>query len=301
MRITILILTISLQISAQRNCSLAYNEIYSLQRKSHSVIEDKDKPLSQRIRESKRLARRAIDVAYESLNNKECNKYSAIFDRVIELHIQMGKPNRAKRIACNRLNKLTPEWKGLSGRINPKFLSVLARISNYRRSESFYRRVKKYKGIPSVCGTVTYDEKVESLYWTAKELLDHYGQIYCLKFLQSSTLIINEDQNTAKEHWIKIYDLLINSLAVEQSYNKLRKEYEVAEIKKKELDNWEKMIWESEFKRSLYYIEVGGMQFYFKTEPCPNEQNKWKRCQPSNPSELKAKTELYNQILEYTS
>ena len=58
-------------------------------------------------------------------------------------------------------------------------------------------------------------------------------------------------------------------------------------------------MWEFEFQKSKYFIEIGGVTLYFKTIDCPDEQNKFKSCQPENLEQLKLESELYKKIKEY--
>ena len=198
-----------------------------------------------------------------------------------------------------RLNKRTPNWKSEKGKADPADLEILAIIANYEKSNSFYHYVKKYNGLYGVCGTTTYEEDVSNLLWKAETLYKKYGKIYCLRFLQGSTIIINEDNERAALIWNKIYDLLINSLSLERSFEEIKLEYESAEIQYKELEDWEMLMWEFEFQKSKYFIEIGGVTLYFKTIACPDEQDKFKSCQPENLEQLKLESELYKKIKEY--
>lgn len=119
--------------------------------------------------------------------------------------------------------------------------------------------------------------------------------------MQSKTLIINEDIPEAIKIWDKIYDLLITSARSYTSYQEVKSEFESAKIKNKKLQDWEKMMWESEFQRSHYFFELANVKIFFKTNPCPNEHNKLRRCQPNNLERLKNESNLYKKLKHYAS
>ncbi|MBK7094733.1 MAG: hypothetical protein IPH57_06710 [Saprospiraceae bacterium] len=177
----------------------------------------------------------------------------------------------------------------------------MAIIGSYEKSNSFYKNVKKYKGLYGVCGSTTYEQDVSTLLWIAETLYKNYGEVFCLKYLQGSTIIINEDSERAKLIWDKVYNLIIKSLGMNTSYDEIKREFESTEIQFKELEEWERTIWEFEFQKSQYFLEFAGYRIFFKTTSCPNDQNKYKRCQPENLDTLKIESQLYKKIKEYAS
>ncbi len=268
---------------------------------SHSIINDESMSISKRIRQLKKLAKESLKLAYKTIEENDCEKYSIIVDRIIELELQLGNREKAETIALKRLNKRTPKWDTEQGRAYVSDLAILATISSYKASNSFYKNIKKYKGLYGVCGTTTYEQDVSNLLWKAETIFNNYGENFCLKFLQVSTIIINDDSETAKLIWDKVYNLIIKSLGMNASYDEIKREFESTEIQFKELQEWERTIWEFEFQKSQYFLEFAGFIIFFKTTSCPNEQNKYKRCQPENLETLKIESQLYKKMKEYAS
>ena len=301
LKYSILILAFSVQLSAQNVCSEAYVKVHDLQMESHSIINDGSLSLSKRIRQSKKLAKESLKLAYKTIEENDCEKYSIIVDRIIELELQLGNPKKAESIALKRLNKRTPKWDSEKGKAYASDLEILATISSYKKSNSFYKIVRKYKGVYGVCGTTTYEQDVSALLWKAEMLFKNYGEVFCLKFLQSSTIIINEDNEKAILIWDKVYDLIVKSIGINTPYSEIKREYESAEVQFKELQDWERSVWEFEFLKSQYFFEFEGIRIFFKTTSCPNDQNKYKRCQPNNLETLKNESKLYKKIKEYVS
>ena len=295
----VILLVFSVQLSAQNWCSEEYDKIHDLQMESHSIINDESMSISKRIRQSKKLAKESLKLAYKTIEENDCEKYSIIVDRIIELELQLGNRKKAETIALKRLNKRTPKWDTEQGRAYASDLEILARISSYKASNSFYKHVRKNKGLYGVCGTTTYEQDVSNLLWKAETIFNNYGEIFCLKFLQGSTIIINEDNERAILAWDKVYDLIIKSKGVNTPYNEIKRDFEKAEIQFKELQEWEKTIWRYEFQRSQYFFEFEGLIIFFKTISCPNDQNKYRRCQPNNLEALKSESKLYKKIKEY--
>lgn len=223
----------ALQLESQNWCKKEYKKINDLQEQSYNVLKDNNKSLFKRIRKSKKLAKQALKFAYATIEENDCQNYSLIVDKMIEIELQLGNKKRAEKIALKRLNKKTPGWKSVKGRANFSDLAVLASISNYKKSDSFYRNFRKDKRIQGVCGTTTYDEAVSLLLSQAKLLYNNYGKIYCLKLLQGSTIIINEDIESTKPYWDEIYDLLIKSMHAEYTYEQIKNQYEASVIQKK--------------------------------------------------------------------
>jgi hypothetical protein len=267
--------------------------------KSHSVISDENKSLMRRIKESKNFAKQALVLAYKLIEVKACKNYSITVDRIIELELQLGNPKKAELIALQRLNKKNPNWKNINAKTSASDLEALAIISNYKKSNSFYKDIKRNKGLYGICGTTSYEQDVEKLLWIADKLYNEHGKVYCLKFLQSSIMLLNEDNDRAKHNWGKIYELLIQSMTIEYSYKQIKNQFESSEVEQKELEEWEKLMWGYVFQESLYFLNIGGIEVYFKTVLCPNEQNKFLRCPPKNFDKLKNESKLYKKIKEY--
>jgi hypothetical protein len=289
----VILLVFSIQLSAQNSCSEEYDKIRDLRLESHSIINDKSMSISKRIRESKKLAKESLKLAYKTIGENDCKEYSFIVDRIIDLELQLGNIEKAETIALKRLNKRTPKWDTKQERAKVADLAILATISSYKGSSSFYTNIKKSKGFVEVCGTTSYEQKVSNLLWKAETIFNNYGENFCRKFLQGSTIIINEDSEIAKLIWDKVYNLIIKSLGMNASYDEIKKEFESAEIQR------ESKIWGSEFEKSEYFLEFAGFRIFFKTTSCPNEQNENIRCQPENLETLRIESELYKKIKEY--
>lgn len=256
-------------------------------------------PLFLRIRKSKRLSRKALKLAYTTIEKFNCTKYSYIVDRIIELELRLGNISNAEKIALERLNNLNPNWQEFTSPVYSSHLSVLATIISTDGSNSFYKRVRRNRGNYGCCGTTSYTEDVSILSWQAEKLYLEYGKIYCLKFLKSSTILISEDDERAKPYWDNIYKLLIQSMEIEYTYEQIKKQFESSTIEKKELDEWEKETWVFDFQRSQYYLEIMGVNIFFKTDDCSSDKNRFKRCQPEDCTLLKFESDLYKKISEY--
>ena len=85
----ILLSIFTLQLTAQNWCLEEFEKIQYLQNESHAVIKNESKSLSKRIRESKKLAKEALKFAYKTIEQKDCENYSVIVDRIILLELQL--------------------------------------------------------------------------------------------------------------------------------------------------------------------------------------------------------------------
>ena len=208
----------------QETCREGYDMINKLMQKSNSILR-KDEislPLYFRIQRSKRKTKEALKLAYRMLEENDCS----VIDRIIELELKLGNPFKAEKIALDRLNDLNPNWRKKSSYVPTYYLSVLVQISRFDRKNSFYKGVRRNKGSHGVCGFTTYEQDVANLLWTAESLFNNYGPIFCLKFLQSSTIVINEDKQHLKMTWEKIYELLIQSMKTVYEYEEIKTLYE---------------------------------------------------------------------------
>jgi hypothetical protein len=275
--------------------------INELDAESYAILRNEEISLNKRIRKSKKMSKKALKLAYNTIENNDCKKYSQIIDKIIELELKFGNTKNAEIIALERLNKLNPNWKEHNQFAYASHLSILATINYIANSDSFYRRLRKNKGKYGVCGTTTYSQDIGNILWQAETLFSNYGKIYCLKFLKGSTILINEEDERAKLFWGKIYDLLIRSMTEELSFDQIKVQYEAAEIQKHELKDWEISWWEFKFQKSQYYFEFGNLKVFFKTDKCTDEKNKFKRCQPKELEDKKLNSDLYKIILKYAS
>jgi len=249
------------------------------------------------------MAKQALEIAYETIENNQCDghDYSIIVDRIIDLELKFGNKKKAESIAIERLTKLSPNWWNKDSNVTPENLIVLSRISAFKSKESYYRLIRKNKGSYGVCGTTTYEQDVSTLLWQAKQLYENYGKIYCYKLLQNSVILINEDSERAKPIWNDIYDLLLNSIIEQESIDKILNTFKNSEIIELSDKNWEYLNWDYSFKKSKYYFELYGLKIYFKTESCPEKNNKFKRCEPSDLELIKSESNLLKKIKEYAS
>ena len=288
---------------SQISCKEKYGIIHELENRSTSIVfNDENISLNKKIMKSKNMAKQALKIAYSTIENNACNNhdYSIIVDRIIDIELQFGNKKKANKIALERLEKLNPNWKNQGSSVSPEDLTALSRISSFKPSESFYKLVKKKKYYWA-CGTTTYEQDVSTLLWQAKQLYENYGKIYCYKLLQNSVILINEDSERAKPIWDNIYDLLINSINDQESFEQIVTNYENSEITELSNENWEYLNWDYSFKKSKYFFELSGLKIYFKTESCPDASNQIKRCDPANLESLKSKSELLKRIRRYAS
>ena len=194
-----------------------------------------------------------------------------------------------------------PNWQELNSEVNIDYLEQLARISTIDSSNNFYKSVRKQKGIIGICGTTTYSEDVNSHLWVAKQLYENYGKIYCFKYLQQSCVMINEDNDYAAVVWDNIYHLLIRSLNEYVSIDEILEQYKLSAITMISSQN---MRSENSYvgwnEKSNYFFDVYGTRIYLKKESCPDGENKYKRCQPRDAEKIKAESQLYAAIKEYT-
>ena len=71
LKFSILILAFSVQLSAQNVCSEAYVKVHDLQMESHSIINDGSLSLSKRIRQSKKLRKESLKLAYKTIEEND--------------------------------------------------------------------------------------------------------------------------------------------------------------------------------------------------------------------------------------
>ena len=289
--------------NSQISCKEKYSIIHELENNSTSIVfSDESISLIKRIRKSKNMAKQALKIAYSTIEDNECNNhdYSIIVDRIIDLELQLGNKEKVNKIALRRLDKLNPNWKNKTSYVSLDDLLALSRISAFNSSENFYKLVKKNKYYLS-CGTTSYEQDVTTLLRQATELYENYGKIYCYKLLQNSVILINEDSERVKPIWKSIYDLLIKSISEQESTNQIERNYENSLITELNIKNWEYLNFDYSFKKSKYYFELNGLKIYFKTESCPDSNDKYKRCEPLNLEALKSNSELLKRIKKYAS
>ncbi len=178
-----LILIIGFEISGQAPCRDAYRLIHELSINSNPILHDESVSMSRRIRISKRLSKEALKLAYQTIQNNDCQAYgdyAIIVDRIIELEVKLGNYHNAEKIAQERLVKLYPNWKGPETQyMYPDHISVLAMIKIASKNNSFYKKVRKNKGEYGMCGTMSDFEQASILLLQAETLYNSYGAIYC--------------------------------------------------------------------------------------------------------------------------
>jgi len=208
-------LIICIEVVGQTSCREAYRLIHELSNNSYPILRDESISMTRRIRISKRLSKEALKLAYQTIQNNDCQEYgdyAIIVDRIIELEIKLGNYRIAEKIAQERLVKLYPNWKDPQTQyMNPDHVSALAMIKNASRLNGFYKNVRKNKGEYGVCGTMSDYERASILLLQAETLYDSYGVIYCLKFLENSDIYPYSSMEEVAPIWEKINNLLMKS------------------------------------------------------------------------------------------
>ena len=192
-------------------------------------------------------------------------------------------------------------WKDKNTTVPTSYLTDLVRINRFDRKKSFYKVIRRNKGFLSVCGFIGNEQDVTGLLSEAENLFNNYGPIYCLKYLQSSTIFINEDRKYLKPTWEKIYRLLIQSMRTEYEYSEIKTFFESSEIQKIELTERQIRSLYYGIGKSQFYFNLGEIEIFFKTKACPDDRDRNKRCQPKNCKSEKANSDLYKVIKQYAS
>jgi len=86
------------QLEGQNWCNEEYNKIHNLQMDSYSVLKNESIALFRRIRKSKKIAKQALKLAYETIEENDCENYSLLVDRIIEIELQLGNKDNAEKI-----------------------------------------------------------------------------------------------------------------------------------------------------------------------------------------------------------
>lgn len=190
----LLLLIIDFEVSGQTPCRDAYRLIHELSINSNPILRNESISMSRRIHISKRLSKEALKLAYQTIQNNDCQAYgdyAIIVDRIIELEVKLGNYYNAEKIAQERLVKLYPNWKDPEIRyMDASHVSALAMIKNASSTNDFYKNVRKNKGEYGVCGTISYNEECSIVLRQAESLYDNYGAIYCLRFLENSDFFV---------------------------------------------------------------------------------------------------------------
>lgn len=272
-----------------------------IESKSRNIDHDDSKSIHLRIFKSKRLTKKGIKKATQFLNEKSCDFNSDLIGKIIEFELKLGKKRKAKKLALKRLNKFNPNWKKDNSRVPNQYLSILVRINSTKKSRSYYRILRKHKGRYAVCGTTTHAQDVRFIFNQADILKNDYGEVYSSKFLQGSTLLINEDCEYANLYWDEIYKIIVESLLSNFTPDQIKYEYENSKVKKNELEKWEKDYWMTELGKSEYYFDLFDFRIYFKTDNCSSEKNKLKRCSPVDLQIKKEESSLFEIIMKNAS
>jgi len=283
------------------SCSYQYNLMSRMESKTYSNLGKTNIPIMARIEESRKYMKINLNYAYKVIREKECIEYPKIANKIIEWEMRLGNNNKALEFALGRLDKLNPDWKQKNNSVDPSHLSILAEISRKNKSNDFYTIVESSNGRYGRCETSSYSNEVSILLNQAEILYADFGKIYCQKFLENSPIIINEANAVVMKDWDKIFDLMINSLSDEYSFDEMKSEYESSVVKENlsEEENFD--LPEYYFNKSKYYFKFYGFRVFFKTMICPGAKSQYKRCQPAVNRHSKLNSKLYDKIVLYAS
>lgn len=278
---------------AQDDCKGDYDRILKLEKKSFDIFFDSGLTLTKQIEVSKRKAQDALAFGYKSIKSVNCVEYSDIVDMMIELELQISRPDSAEKLALERLHRVYPGWMDADKVIKVKAddLYVLYEIYSSREGEDFYQAILKNGGPTFGCGMVigALGHCVE----TTKFLQSQYEEIYSYRFLQNVGLPINFHNKPGIPYWIEMYDLLIAMMVDYNNIDSIIVEYNNAPILDpsytKGLATYQKP-----------YIEVGNIQFRLLLK----DQFNGRKTRIFSPEELEAiKTNslFYQRLLDYKS
>lgn len=285
--VTLFLVVLSISLSAQSVCRKQYDRINEIELNAKAVLAKEGS-----IRQAKKQTKQALKLAYAAIARDDCEAYYSKFvDQIIELELRLGNVSKAEQIALERLDQSNPNWRALDASVNLAQLSILVKISHAKHSASFYQKLRRKQRHHAVCGTTTYAQDVAEIYDSAQTLFTCYGEIYALKFLQNSSLLIVEEEDAAKVSWDKIYDLLLQSLQAHFSYQTIKHQYESATIQKVAMPAWQEPLWTLDLPQSPYYIQLGAVKLYFKAKQQANSQSLLE-----NYELIKSNSELYKKI-----
>jgi|GEM_PF-1867360 len=285
-------------VSGKTYCEEQYDVLREMEKVSRDVFNKKYRTSIWRIAKAKSNTRKALKLAYKTLADNECSNYSSIVEIIIRLELLLGNASKAEVIALERLNRIYPDWKKPEKDINTSFIGVLCKIQPISKSNFYYKNARK-KGASFPCDTYSHAERIILFHKQAQIIFKNYEKAYCYKYLQGSTLIINEDIGVADPYWADIYEMLIISMSTHFTYEEIKQLYEKAEIQKKELTGIDSRLWQYKLDRSLYYFEFGGVTVSIKSVACPDGKNKIKRCAPQDCEAIKYSSPLYEIINRY--
>ncbi|MEM8527700.1 MAG: hypothetical protein AAGG68_23865 [Bacteroidota bacterium] len=247
-----------------RSCQEEYNQVYKLDDQSTAIFDTDKGIIERKIEQSQQLVQKGLGIAYEAIQKEDCEAYSILVDRIINLEMRIGNPDNAEKVALDRLDRLYPNWRNWKEKVDipSNHISVLARMGSYREEDNFYMQMLKQRRIYGVCGTVSYGEEVSYLLRNVKSLYTHYGKRICLRYLENYDLILHEEHEYIAPIYNEIYKLLIKSLKKQYTHAELINMYKSAVIQR-EPDGEEYFIGYPYTGR--YYIEFHHMKFYIKS------------------------------------
>jgi len=300
--ITLFMLCLEIHSQTPDSCDIQNELIYKIEYSLLSILRDDIRPQGKNTAETLKFSIEAQRLAYTIIEKGTFSEYSIIIDKIIDIELKRRNNRNAEKIALDRLNILYSTWKNIDQYVNPSYLSILADIGLQDDSKSYYKFLELNGGAGGFCSTPSYERKVASLLLRAEKLYERYGKIYCLKYLQYSIILIDDEDSIAKFDWIKIYDLLIKSLNVKYSFEEIKFQYEKAEVKKrKDKDDNLTFIKDYEYQKSQFYFKFCGIKIIFRKMKCPATRRKYKECQLVKSELSQLKSELHKIVTKYAS
>lgn len=297
--IVIIVNTVTLSFGLSQSCRSELNQCEEIFRVSSYVSTLESISIGKRIRQSKKLAKQALELAYKTIENNDCNEYSQFVNLIIQLELNLGNKKAAEKIALERLNKIK-NWKDLSQKINTSNIYALYTIHQSTKEKNYYERLRNPDNhVVVTCGWFPYSYLVAEIRKTADVLFHQYGKSYCLKYLQENVIAINEDDKDAIDDWHHIYKLLLQSMSEYYSFEQIKLMYEQANIEDREPN--QKEYWEFGFNTSNYRFKFGNIHVYLNQELCDKNNLGLfiDRCAPTNIKEKKHAAILYKMIHDY--
>jgi hypothetical protein len=287
----------------QVTCDIELRQIHELNDASRLKSGTEPNLVSKKIRQSKKLTKQTLKLAYETLKYKDCKEYSNIVDLIIDLELRLRNFNKAQTIALERLNKTHPNWRNISEKVNISHLTALSRIHKSRKMDSYYKKFRKNNGNFVIgCGWEPYVYKVKVIMETAEILYSEYGKEFCFKYLQQQPIIISEDDIEIIEYWDNIHSLLLQSMTPYYTFEKIKTMYENASIE--EIEQNKSYYRGIDIPTSKFYYKLGEINLFFIKHKCDKSGKGillLDRCEPTNIIELKREAAIFKKIKEYAS
>ena len=297
MKIIITILVCSyLTLSGQINCDLAESDIGLLISQAEDKIYDESSKRAKSIRESKKLLRKGLKVGYEMLSKNEIQNRNKLIDQLIEIEVKLSNYQKAKKLAIDRIDKLYSQDSDLVI-INPDHYSILSNIELSKARLKYFTHVKRKNSPPIGHDSYSEDELLNIHLSKAKILQNRYSLEYAYRYLTSSNLIIEFENETLEKAWGGIYSLILEYLFRVYSYDEILFEFENAKIQKQQMNEEELRFQNYFYGLTNSFIEFFDIKIYFRVEQVKNENGEYQFKEPTNFLELKENSILKKCII----